>query len=162
MIDFIEARVKNARHLLRHSKLATIAWGVLVTGFAFLGGDISDTVIESINKTGSAFAGSILATFIVGVLSRGVRAGDILVGLASHFSAPPPAATIDRYTLTGAAGGREPEKTCCRCKADSGFISCLCWRSWQLYRVDAGMQAYLPTQTSTNRARCGGRTRGND
>jgi len=80
MKDFVEPRVKNTRYLLRYSKLATITWGILITGFAFLVGDISDTVIESINKIGSAFSGPILATFIVGVLSRRVNTGDILAG----------------------------------------------------------------------------------
>nr|MBL0713050.1 hypothetical protein [Desulfobacterales bacterium] len=83
MRDFVEPSCKNTRHLLRYSKLTTVAWGLLITGFAFLVGDISDTVIESINKIGSAFSGPILATFIVGVLSRRVNAGDILVGLVA-------------------------------------------------------------------------------
>ncbi len=81
MKDFIEPRVKDTRHILRYSKLTTIGWGVLITGFAFVVGDISDTVIESINKIGSAFSGPILATFIVGVLSRRANAGDIMLGL---------------------------------------------------------------------------------
>ncbi|MDJ0809271.1 MAG: sodium/solute symporter [Desulfobacterales bacterium] len=157
MKDFIEPRVKDTRHLLRYSKLTTIAWGLVVTGFAFQVGDISDTVIESINKIGSAFAGPILATFVVGVLSRRVNAGDILAGLvvgvvlnlflwqfcpfihwmwwnafgfattaavaglASHFTAPPPAATIERYTLTGPAAWREPEKNWLPVYAGLGF-----------------------------------------
>jgi SSS family solute:Na+ symporter len=83
MKDFIEPRVKNTRHLLRYSKLTTVAWGIIITGFAFLVGDISDTVIEAINKIGSAFSGPILATFIVGLLSRRVNTGDILAGLVA-------------------------------------------------------------------------------
>jgi SSS family solute:Na+ symporter len=81
MKDFIEPRVESTRYLLRYSKLTTVAWGVLITGFAFVVGDISDTVIESINKIGSAFSGPILATFIVGVLSRRAHTGDVLAGL---------------------------------------------------------------------------------
>ena len=83
MKDFIEPRVKDTRYLLRYSKLTTVIWGILITGFAFGVGDISDTVIESINKIGSAFSGPILATFIVGVLSRHVNTGDILAGFAA-------------------------------------------------------------------------------
>jgi Na+/proline symporter len=81
MKDFIEPHVKDTRHLLRFSKITTVGWGVLITGFAFCVGDISDTVIESINKIGSAFSGPILATFIVGVISRRVHTRDILAGL---------------------------------------------------------------------------------
>jgi SSS family solute:Na+ symporter len=83
MKDFIEPRIRTTGRLLLYSKLSTVAWGILITGFAFLVGDISDTVIEAINKIGSAFAGPILATFIVGVLSRRVASGDILVGLTA-------------------------------------------------------------------------------
>ncbi len=146
MKDFIEPRLGSKRDLLRYSKLTTVAWGVVITGFAFFVGDISDTVIESINKIGSAFSGPILATFIVGVLSRRVGAGGVLAGLvagvalnlflwrfcpfihwmwwnafgfattaavagvASHFTAPPPAEVIARYTLTGSADLQEREK----------------------------------------------------
>jgi Na+/proline symporter len=58
-----------------------VAWGLLITGFAFVVGQISDTVIEAINKIGSAFYGPILAAFLVGVLSKRVHARDILVGI---------------------------------------------------------------------------------
>ena len=44
-------------------------------------GSISETVIESINKIGSAFFGPILAAFIVGVLSKKATAGSITAGI---------------------------------------------------------------------------------
>jgi SSS family solute:Na+ symporter len=79
--DFIAPRLKNKDRLLRVSKLTTVGWGILITGFAFLVGNISGTVIESINKIGSAFFGPILAAFIVGVLSKKATAGSITAGI---------------------------------------------------------------------------------
>ena len=81
MHDFIAPRLKDKSRLLRISKLTTVAWGILITGFAFMVGNISDTVIESINKIGSAFFGPILAAFIVGVLSKRATAGSITAGI---------------------------------------------------------------------------------
>ncbi len=79
--DFIKPRGKDARSVLILSKLTTVAWGTVVTAFAFLVGRISPTVIESINKIGSAFFGPILGAFLVGVLSvKGTSAG-VLAGI---------------------------------------------------------------------------------
>jgi len=69
MRDFIEKRrdLSPGQSVLM-GKLTTVAWGIVITGFAFVVGGISDTVIESINKIGSAFYGPILAAFLVGFL----------------------------------------------------------------------------------------------
>ena len=79
--DFIAPRLKNKDRLLLVSKLTTLGWGILITGFAFLVGNISETVIESINKIGSAFYGPILAAFIVGVLSKKATAASIMAAI---------------------------------------------------------------------------------
>ena len=79
--DFIAPRLKNKDNLLLVSKLTTVSWGILITGFAFLVGNISETVIESINKIGSAFFGPILAAFIVGVFSKKASARSITAGI---------------------------------------------------------------------------------
>ena len=79
--DFIAPRLKNKERLLAVGKLTTVIWGILITGFAFAVGGISETVIESINKIGSAFFGPILAAFVVGVLSRKASATSITAGI---------------------------------------------------------------------------------
>ncbi len=79
--DFIAPRLKDSSRLLLISKLTTVGWGAVITGFAFVVGSISETVIESINKIGSAFFGPILAAFIVGVLSRKATARSITAGI---------------------------------------------------------------------------------
>jgi SSS family solute:Na+ symporter len=81
MRDFIEPRVRNRSRIFRLSKLTTVAWGLAITGFAFLVGRISATIIESINKIGSAFYGPILAAFLVGVLSRRANARGVIAGI---------------------------------------------------------------------------------
>jgi len=63
------------------SKLTTIIWGVIITGFAFIVGDISDTVVEGINMIGSAFYGPILASFLMGLLSRRANAAGVFAGV---------------------------------------------------------------------------------
>ena len=78
---FIAPRLKKKDRLLLISKLTTVSWGILITGFAFLVGSISETVIESINKIGSDFFGPILAAFIVGVLSKKATARRITAGI---------------------------------------------------------------------------------
>jgi len=81
MRDFIEPRLKHRTRVLQLSKLTTVGWGVMITGFAFLVGRISTTIIESINKIGSAFYGPILAAFLVGVLSRKANAQGVISGI---------------------------------------------------------------------------------
>ena len=75
---------------LKISKALTIFWGFFCTGFAFAVGSISGTVIEAINKIGSAFYGPILATFLLGILTRtavasGVKWG-ILLGVGTNLT----------------------------------------------------------------------------
>lgn len=82
MRDFIErGRDPSEKRILRLSKLTTMLWGIIITGFAFLVGNISETVVEGINKIGSAFYGPILASFLVGVLSKRANATGIFVGV---------------------------------------------------------------------------------
>jgi len=66
---------------LRISKLMTVAWGLICMVLAFSAGNIADTVIEAINKVGSAFYGPIVATFILAILSKRVSAVGMNIGL---------------------------------------------------------------------------------
>ena len=84
--DFIGRRIKDPARLLLVSKLTTVAWGLVITGLAFLVGQISETVVEAINKIGSAFYGPILAAFIIGVCSRKASAPGVLLGLPAGVS----------------------------------------------------------------------------
>lgn len=80
--DFIErGRDLSQQRILLLSKLTTVMWGLIITGFAFLVGNISETVVEGINKIGSAFYGPILASFLTGVLSKRANATGVFVGV---------------------------------------------------------------------------------
>ena len=80
MRDFVSKWKKDSDQI-NLGKITTVLWGILITGFAFIVGGISDTVIEAINKIGSAFYGPILAAFLVGILSRKVTTKGIFVGI---------------------------------------------------------------------------------
>ena len=79
--DFILRRGTKPQNLLRTGKITTLIWGLCITAFAFVVGEISDTVIESINKIGSVFYGPILAAFLAGVCTRRVGSGAIFAGI---------------------------------------------------------------------------------
>ena len=65
MRDFIQ-KWRPESNQIKLGKIVTLIWGVMIIMFAFIVGGISDTVIEAINKIGSAFYGPILAAFLVG------------------------------------------------------------------------------------------------
>ena len=73
----------DTRAQLRWSKVSTIVWGALVTGAAFAAGGIDKTVIEAINKVGSAFYGPVLATFVLGVVTRRIGGRAMCAGVAA-------------------------------------------------------------------------------
>jgi SSS family solute:Na+ symporter len=69
------------KNQLRISRWLTIFWGVVATGFALqmIGG--SETVLELVNKIGSAFYGPILATFWLGMLTKRGNQKGAIIGL---------------------------------------------------------------------------------
>lgn len=70
------------------SRIMTVFWGALIVFFSFFVGDISNSVIESVNKVGSLANGPILAMFLLGILTRfGNEKGAIsalIVGLTAN------------------------------------------------------------------------------
>ncbi len=65
------------------SRLITVGWGGLAIGFAMAMAGRSETVIELINKIGSAFYGPIAGVFLLGVFSRRAGGRAALAGLAA-------------------------------------------------------------------------------
>lgn len=84
--DFLPP-VDDHRAQLRRARWLTLMWGVLITAFAFVVGDISKTVIEAINKVGSAVYGPILAVFLLAVARRRPASNAVLLGLGAGFFA---------------------------------------------------------------------------
>ena len=68
---------------VRVSRGLTVFWGVVATGFALqmIGGP--ETVLELVNKIGSAFYGPILAIFWLGILTRRGSETGAISGLAA-------------------------------------------------------------------------------
>ena len=79
--DFLEDKVAP-ENLLRVGKIVTVIWGIVITAFAFLFvyDESSKTVVESINKIGSAFYGPILAAFLMGLLSKRSTGWGVIFG----------------------------------------------------------------------------------
>ncbi len=68
------------------SKLLTVFWGAVCLFFAFFVGDISETIIESINKISSLLNGPLLAVFLMGMLTRRVNGPGATGGLIVGFT----------------------------------------------------------------------------
>ncbi|MBT8365187.1 MAG: sodium:proline symporter, partial [Deltaproteobacteria bacterium] len=75
----------SARTELVMSKMLTVFWGSVCLVFSFYVGDVSQTVIESINKIGSLINGPLLAVFVMGMLSRRVNGQGAIIGLVVGF-----------------------------------------------------------------------------
>ncbi|MBT8219295.1 MAG: sodium transporter, partial [Bacteroidia bacterium] len=73
-------KVDPEKHL-KYSKMLTLFWGAVCIVLAFTAGNIADTVIEAINKVGSAFYGPIVATFILAILSKKAHWIAVNIGL---------------------------------------------------------------------------------
>ena len=85
MTDYIQrfGLLKDAsqRTYMLTARGVTFVWGMLCCIFAFMVGDISDTVVESVNKIGSVFYGPVLAVFLLAFVTRFVRCWPAILGL---------------------------------------------------------------------------------
>lgn len=55
---------------VQFARLLSIAWGLVILFLSFFAGSIAPTVIEAINKVGSALYGPILGVFLMAILQR--------------------------------------------------------------------------------------------
>ncbi len=67
---------------IKLSKLFTLLWGAFCITFAFFVGNISPTIIESINKIGSAFYGPVFAVFLAGIIYKKAKPMAAITGLS--------------------------------------------------------------------------------
>ena len=81
---FAEKKLSNRVEILL-SKLLTVFWGVVCLAFSFYVGNVSRTLIESVNKIGSLINGPLLAVFVMGMLSRRVNGQGAIIGLIVGF-----------------------------------------------------------------------------
>ncbi len=61
----------------------TVIWGGLITALALVADGLDRTVIEAINKVGSAFFGPVLATFVIGLAVKRVGGPAMLIGIVA-------------------------------------------------------------------------------
>ena len=89
MQDLVGGFVKRGfshRAEMMLSKMFTGFWGVVCLTFSFYVGNVSPTIIESVNKIGSLINGPLLAVFLMGLLTRRVNGQGALCGLIAGFS----------------------------------------------------------------------------
>ncbi|RMH86224.1 MAG: sodium:proline symporter [Calditrichaeota bacterium] len=75
----------NPGKALLWSKGITVFWGVACVTFSFFVGNISDSIIVSINKIGSLANGPILATFLLAILTRRANDWGTVIGIVAGF-----------------------------------------------------------------------------
>ena len=68
------------------SKMLTIFWGVVCLTFSFYVGNVSQTIIESVNKIGSLINGPLLAVFLMGMLTGRINGQGAVLGLFIGFA----------------------------------------------------------------------------
>jgi len=85
--DFVQpwAGKKVSDHPLA-GRIITVIWGILITALALVADGLDRTVIEAINKVGSAFYGPVLATFVVGLGIKRVGGTAMVIGLVAGVS----------------------------------------------------------------------------
>jgi SSS family solute:Na+ symporter len=81
---FIKSQISKKTELFL-SRITTIFWGILCIIFAFFVGGISESIVESINKIGSLLNGSILATFLLAILTKRANGYGAVSGIIVGF-----------------------------------------------------------------------------
>ena len=84
--DFLEKYAPRYKKLLfwdevKRARLLTVLWGLVCTATAFLYAGGGDTVLEKINKVGSAFYGPIMAVFVLTLLPRRIPGRMVIIAM---------------------------------------------------------------------------------
>jgi len=77
---------RTVHQTLRLSKGMTVFWGAVCIFFAFFVGNMSDSIIVTVNKIGSLANGSILATFLLAILTRRATDRGTVIGIVVGFA----------------------------------------------------------------------------
>ena len=79
-------RSKKEKDQLFISKIMTVFWGIVCISFSFIVGNISDSIIVSINKIVSMFNGPILAAFLLGIFTKRANDNGAVIGIIGGFA----------------------------------------------------------------------------
>lgn len=85
-LNMVGLRGKSRSQEVFISRLVAFFWGVVTLVLSAFAGNIAPTVIEAINKVGSALYGPILGVFLIAIISRNVGARAVNVGLLGGLS----------------------------------------------------------------------------
>jgi SSS family solute:Na+ symporter len=85
VVGFVKREFSYRTEMLL-SKMLTVFWGVVCLTFSFYVGNVSQTIIESVNKIGSLINGPLLAVFLMGMLTRRINGQGALLGLIVGFA----------------------------------------------------------------------------
>ena len=80
-IAVLGAKPSTSRNEIMLARGVSIFWGIAILIMSLFAGSIAPTVIEAINKVGSALYGPILGVFLLGMLSRRVNGLGASLGL---------------------------------------------------------------------------------
>ena len=89
IVDFYRRyfrREASSQHYLRASRVATLFWGVLASGFALYAGQLG-SLIEAVNRVGSYFYGSLLGVFLLAFLVKRANGNGAFAGLLAGMLA---------------------------------------------------------------------------
>ena len=64
----------------------TVFWGIVCISFSFIVGNISDSIIVSINMIVSMFNGPILAAFLLGIFTKRANDNGVVIGIIGGFA----------------------------------------------------------------------------
>ncbi|MBT8099877.1 MAG: sodium transporter, partial [Gammaproteobacteria bacterium] len=80
-LSVLGAKPQSPKQEVIWARIVSIFWGIVILIMSLFAGSIAPTVIEAINKVGSALYGPILAVFLLGMLSKRVNGAGASVGL---------------------------------------------------------------------------------
>ncbi len=88
-LSVLGVKTKDGKNEVAWARGVSIFWGIVILVLSAFAGSIAPTVIEAINKVGSALYGPILGVFLIGMLSKRVSAvganAGLLLGLAVNL-----------------------------------------------------------------------------
>ena len=89
VVDFYRAHLAPGRseaHYLRASRAATLLWGVIIIGIAMAAAQWRTSVFEMGLSIASVAFGSLLGTFLLGVLTRRANENGSIIGMVSGLA----------------------------------------------------------------------------
>lgn len=85
-LETLGIKPKSPNGELAWARWTAFFWGIVTLIFSAFAGNIAPTVIEAINKVGSALYGPILAVFLIGILSKRTQGLAVIVGMISGLA----------------------------------------------------------------------------